>query len=148
MTTRERIDVLTYATKVRFFEKRLAPVGDCWEWTGAQHLSAKGGGPYGRACIGGRGGEWWYAHRLSWELHRGSIPDGLTIDHLCRNTLCVNPDHLEPVPNRINSLRHGTHYRASNPLCPEGHDEWIYRNTARQGRYCAECNRTRKKETK
>lgn len=37
------------------------------------------------------------AHRFAYELKNGAIPDGLTIDHLCNTTLCVNPDHLEPV---------------------------------------------------
>jgi len=131
----------TFAQRVAFFGARLEPAGECWRWTGAQHFG-NGGGPYGRAHVGGRGGEHWYAHRPSWEIHRGPIPEGLTIDHLCRNTLCVNPDHLDPVPSSVNSKRGVRAYRDDNPLCPRGHDEWIYR-TGRQGRYCAECNRAR-----
>lgn len=45
------------------------------------------------------------AHRYSYELLVGPIPDGLTIDHLCRNRACVNPDHMEPVTQRENLRR-------------------------------------------
>ena len=45
------------------------------------------------------------AHRVAWELIRGPIPEGLVLDHLCRTSACVNPDHLEPVPQAINMIR-------------------------------------------
>jgi len=70
----------------------------CWEWT--SNITGAG---YGSLSLGaGKNG---YAHRYSYELMRGSIPDGLTIDHLCRNTRCVNPDHLEPVTQAENNRR-------------------------------------------
>jgi hypothetical protein len=47
----------------------------------------------------------YFAHRISWELFRGPIPHGLTIDHLCENKHCVNPNHLEPVTSVENSRR-------------------------------------------
>lgn len=140
-----------FFTRLRFFEKRLAQDGECWRWTGAKHFSPHGGGPYGRALVGGREGwESWYAHRLSWVLHKGEIPEGLTLDHLCFNTMCVNPDHLEPVTGEINSRRAGERYRELNPTCPKGHDDWAYRKarSPRQGRYCAECNRIRARQNK
>lgn len=46
-----------------------------------------------------------YAHRAFYEKYRGPIADKMVIDHLCRNTSCVNPDHLEPVPPHVNSWR-------------------------------------------
>lgn len=138
-----------WADRVAYFERRIQPADNCWRWAGSKSSGSKGGGPYGIAQFGGRSrGEKWYAHRLSWTIHRGDIPEGLTLDHLCRNTLCVNPEHLEPVPNEINSQRSMEHYRSTHPLCPQGHDEWVYRQRPKQGRYCAECNRIRVRVTK
>ncbi len=68
----------------------------CWVW---QHYLDPHG--YGR-CKTGRSS---LAHRNVYEEHRGPIPEGLTLDHLCRNPPCVNPDHLEPVTNAENSRR-------------------------------------------
>lgn len=70
----------------------------CWVWKLRPY--ARG---YGRYWTTERV---WQAHRYSWELHHGPIPDGLDLDHLCRNRPCVNPDHLEPVTRREN-LRRG-----------------------------------------
>lgn len=70
----------------------------CWEWTA--NLTAAG---YGMLNVGN--GKYGYAHRYSWEHMRGPIPAGLTIDHLCRNRRCVNPDHLEPVTQAENNRR-------------------------------------------
>lgn len=75
----------------------------CWLWTGKMD----GKRQYG-AFRYKRDGAVHYkiAHRLAYELLIGPIPEGLVIDHLCRNGRCVNPDHLEPVTNRVN-LRRG-----------------------------------------
>ena len=58
-----------------------------------------------------------YAHRASYELAKGPIPDGMHLDHLCRVTCCINPDHLEPVTNRENARRGqaGDHMKRAAP---------------------------------
>jgi len=87
----------------------------CWEWKGHRWNG------YGRANLKGRGVTG--AHRYAYEAFYGPIPDGLTIDHLCRNRACVRPSHLEAVPNRVNALR-GTGPTAQNAArthCKKGH---------------------------
>ena len=89
---------------------RIDASGDCWEWTGA--LDGRG---YGQTYIPGL-----YqprrAHRVVYELLVGPIPDGLVIDHLCRNPSCVNPDHVEPVTQGTNIRR-----ALFRPMCKNGH---------------------------
>lgn len=91
-------------TLVERFEERVdrnGPASDiggwCWVWQGT---GTKTG--YGQISVEGSQR---YAHRVSYELHVGPIPDGLQIDHLCRNTSCVNPAHLEPVTGAENTRR-------------------------------------------
>jgi hypothetical protein len=89
----------------------------CWEWVGPKNDSGYG------VTFARRIGRREQAHRVAWELQRGPIPDGLQIDHLCRNRACVNPDHLEPVTQRENLIRGmgtpGLRYRATH--CVNGH---------------------------
>ncbi len=86
---------------VRFRDKVLAESPhECWLWTG--FISNSG---YGRIGTYGEPMKVGYAHRVSWELLRGPIPEGFEVDHLCRNRWCVNPDHLEPVPPEENIRR-------------------------------------------
>lgn len=82
-------------------ERILAKVrleGDCWIFTGSKTYHG-----YPRIIIGST--QVHFAHRVMWELKNGPVPDGLELDHLCRNRACVNPDHLEPVSHRENCMR-------------------------------------------
>ena len=69
----------------------------CWEWLGSKS------GNHGQVYFGGRATP---AYRAVWMLMVGEIPDGLTLDHLCRNPGCVNPEHLEPCTLKDNVRRH------------------------------------------
>jgi len=78
----------------------------CWVWRGGQY---KGYGQYGNTA----------AHRVAFRLARGFVPTSpLELDHICRNTLCVNPSHLEPVTRLENMRRRYADYDA----CVNGHD--------------------------
>lgn len=78
--------------------------------------------------IGGYGIFWsdrhHYAHRFAYETYVGTVPEGLELDHLCRNKICVNPTHLEPVPHRLNVMRSDgiTAKYARATHCKHGHE--------------------------
>lgn len=111
--------------------------GGCW--LPAIKPDRKG---YVRAKVQGRATA---VHRLSYEVLRGPIPDGLTLDHLCRNPTCCNPDHLEPVTSKEN-IRRGTQgqWQAAKTHCVRGHAftaENTYRPPGKKERACRECAR-------
>lgn len=115
----------------------------CWIWTGRSKPSRPGHGTdkYGYVRLGGRAPK--LAHRAAFEALVGPIPSGLTIDHLCRETLCVNPNHMEPVTLRENILR-GFSFSANNARkthCFAGH-EFTPENTYmyKGNRLCRACN--------
>ena len=110
----------------------------CWNWHGT--IDKDG---YGKIKIRSIRNASLYAHRVSYELYCEPIPDGLQIDHLCRNRRCANPEHLEPVTCKVNIERSD---RAQKKECKRGHP-FTTKNTyfARQGKYvmrsCRQCQR-------
>lgn len=122
----------------RFWEK-VDQGDDCWVW-----LAAKDQDGYGRFTI--RHHVQTTSHRFAYELFVGPTPDGLVIDHLCRNRACCNPTHLEPVTSAENVLRGDTlpARNLAKTHCPKGHP-YDAENTisVRSGkaRLCRECHR-------
>jgi hypothetical protein len=127
----------------RFWRRvdRTSPDG-CWNWTGA--LNAAGYGAVG--C----NNKVLRTHRVAYELLVGPIPEGLQLDHLCRNRACCNPAHLEPVTNRENWMR-GQHRVAKfqRGECQRGHDQATHTYTRPSGvSYCRQCVVDRNRETR
>lgn len=88
----------------RWVEVDAGYLSPCWLWTGKQHKKG-----YGLIQVRGKRQR---AHRYVYEQLVGPIPEGLEIDHLCRNKPCVNPDHLEPVTLRENLRRYYSGWKA------------------------------------
>lgn len=107
------------------FISKISKTDSCWIW----QASGNGLG-YGIVMIAGRTK---LAHRVSYRHHVGPIPDGMEIDHLCRNRGCVNPDHLEPVTHRVNSTR-AVPFRPSESFAKHG-----TRAKYKRGCRCASC---------
>lgn len=130
-------------TDVRFFKFVDKWYDGCWRWMGGFHHSGYGlFTPYQSKTV--------WAHRFSYELAKGPIPDGLVIDHLCRVPSCVNPDHLEAVTPRENALRGNTipAANAAKTHCKNGH-EYTPENTyltSKNQRQCRICNKVKNRE--
>ena len=99
----------------RFYDK-VDKTDSCWNWK-----FGKISGGYGEFYFNGKQ---IMAHRFSYELHKGKIPEGKELDHLCRNHSCVNPDHLEAVTHKENILRGHTlpAKNSKKTQCPQGHE--------------------------
>jgi len=126
----------------RFMDMVKKMPSGCWEWQAAKNDLG-----YGQLTLPGK--KRVYAHRFSYEKHVGPIPEGMDLDHLCRNPSCVNPDHLEPVTHRENM------HRGASPSitvflsgrCARGHemtgDNVYWSPTVPGKRECRKCMRIR-----
>lgn len=119
----------------RFFT-RVEQSGECWQWRSTDS--------HGYGTYFADGGVNWLPHRWAYTFLRDDIPEGLELDHLCRNRGCVNPWHLEPVTRRVNALR-GV---GSIEACKHGHrytPENTYRDPKKGKRGCRTCRRAANK---
>jgi hypothetical protein len=128
--------------KTRFMEK-VEKTKTCWLW------KAGSAGGYGRFWVGTRKeGRTALAHRIGYEIFKGPVPDEMTLDHICRNRLCVNPMHLEPVPAVENVMRgiSDPALNAKKTHCPRGHEytpDNTYIQQPQGWRHCRTCSKDR-----
>lgn len=131
----------------RFWAKvAIIPFHTCWEWTGA-----KGARGYGNMSFNKK---FYTAHRFSWEIHNGKIPNtdayhGNVVMHLCDNKLCVNPAHLSLGSQSDNikdcyakgrsSFNKINRINSQKITCNNGHELIAMRNY----RYCRICSKIR-----
>lgn len=131
MTQRMPINDIDYFN----FKTYPEPNTGCFLWNGGLCHG------YGTACINKKQQ---LAHRWSWELHRGPIPEGMDVLHKCDTPLCVNPDHLKLGTQKDNAQdmsRKGRSWQQKKTHCPKGH-EYSQQNTwldSNKHRHCRAC---------
>ena len=131
-------DLRRFLSKVIIYDNT-----ECIEWKGGIQQSKQKYGGYGTFWYSGRKG---YAHRFIYEHCEGKIPNGLVIDHLCRNRICVNPSHLRITTTKDNILC-GEGFSANQARkkeCTNGHPfsgENLYIRKDNGGRQCKLCKR-------
>jgi hypothetical protein len=126
----------------RMYAKREINSSGCWIWLGWKNELG-----YGWTHFNGRKES---VHRTAYTILVGAVPEGLHLDHLCRQRDCFNPDHLEPVTCAENLLRGAgpSARNAHKTHCWRGHEfsesnTWLEKNGAR---HCRACNRIRMRE--
>ena len=138
---RKYVRTPTYKPILERLVQRMEVTEDgCWNYTAG--LSTAG---YGYMSANGSRQ---YTHRIAYELLVGEIPDGLELDHLCRNPACFNPDHLEPVTHMVNQHRGNSPWgkNARKTHCIHGHEftpENTYLRKDKKARQCETCRRER-----
>lgn len=135
-------DAYEARARERFWSKVTEAPNGCWVWRAANN------GGYGRFQYYDKVA---VAHRWAYEQMVGEIPDGLHLDHLCRNPSCVNPSHLDPVPSIVN-IRRGN--AVSRTHCRNGHEYAVSGQSVaidsqgRRSKRCLECQRRASRKCK
>lgn len=136
------------------FWSKVKKTATCWIWTASKDKVGYGQigtrEPFSKVkCF--------RPHRVAYELIKGRIPKGLQLDHLCRNTSCVNPNHLEAVTARVNILRGNgiaaknavkTHCNRGHPLSGANLRISINKKNGNKIRICKECQRISLRKTR
>jgi len=129
---------LVLLAMTRIMPRVVRDENDCWVWSGAKSSAG-----YGNIRVNK---VWRHTHQFSFEFHKGPVPVGMEIDHLCRNRACCNPSHLEAV-TRAENLRRARLHRVPSTHCARGH-EMTEENTMREGpngaRRCRICRLAQK----
>ena len=123
----------------KLFWANVSRTDSCWLWTG--YINKDGYGEYKSEYLVTR-----LAHRIAYALDKGALPT-LPLDHLCRHRHCVNPDHLEPVTQEVNTRRSNVGLHEANKThCPHGHP-YDEENTIRHNgkRFCRQCKQDRRR---
>lgn len=124
----------------RFWNKVVILETGCWQWTAARSVD-------GYAHFWPERNQLVLGYRWAYEYYIGPVPNGLQLDHLCRNTSCVNPFHLEPVTHKENILRgdNPCAINAKKTHCAHGHpysgDNLYIQPNGKGGRKCRICIR-------
>lgn len=131
---------LRTAPEIRFWSK-VNRTSKCWIWTGSTDQHGYGYFRINKELVV-------LAHRFAYVERCGAIPEGLELDHVCRNRSCVRPDHLEPVTRRENVQRgySPSTITAATGVCGRGHamsGENTYVSPGDGGRRCRTCIRER-----
>jgi hypothetical protein len=129
------------------FWQRVAVSDGCWEWTGTRDKDG-----YGEISRPGTNAGKVRAHRLSWELHNGDVPEGLWVLHRCDNPPCVRPDHLfvgDYLANIRDMMEKGRAKRPLSTHCHRGHEmteqnTYLWTNGIKTVRQCRICIKERR----